>query len=135
MAQWISDLPLDYALSRFKAYSDNGYNFEIAVCSQQPISAAQARETYSLAIEDISLDASSPEADESDGRKVLIPAVEDVPVSATGTATHVALVWWKTEEGWTYRDLFCVTTCNPLELIEGGLVSIPSWKVAIHYPT
>jgi hypothetical protein len=136
MAQWISDLPLDYALIRFKQHHDYGYNFEICVCTQQPNSAAEARQTYNLAIAAVSLANSAPEADGSDGRKVVIPAVEDVPVTVTGTATHIALVWWKIEEGtWVYRDLFCVTTCAPLELLEGGLVSIPSWKVAIHYPT
>ncbi len=61
------------------------------------------------------------------GRKVTITQQSDVPVTTTGTATHVA-----------YDDgavLTIVTTCASLALTSGGTVTVPAHDQEIADPT
>lgn len=62
------------------------------------------------------------------GRRLLIPAKGEVPVSAAGVADHIALV--DTIGG----SLLYVTTCPPRSLSAAGSVSFEAWTVEIGAP-
>lgn len=64
---------------------------------------------------------------DTSGRKVTIAARNDLSVTATGTATHVAY-----DDGTT---LLAVTTCGSTAVTSGGTVSIGSHKLEIQAPT
>lgn len=68
-------------------------------------------------------------AGDTSGRKVTVAAKSGVSITATGTATHVALV---NSGGTTVRY---VTTCTSQALTSGGTVNFPSWKVEVLDPT
>ena len=70
-------------------YADvNGTRIDI--CSQEPVSYAEATSTYTLGNK-TGLNTGAPEAGAVDGRRVIVPAITDGSVSGTGTATHWAL--------------------------------------------
>lgn len=61
------------------------------ICSQQPANYAAASATYSLGTKsDITIGAPGDRA--PDGRKVTVGAISDGAVTATGTASHWAIV-------------------------------------------
>lgn len=62
------------------------------------------------------------------GRRVNVAAKSGVPVTAQGTADHVALV----NDG--SSRLLYVTTCPPQLLETGGTVNIDGWDVEIGAP-
>jgi len=62
----------------------------IDICSQEPTTYAQATSTYTLGNK-ASLTVGSPTNGTTDGRKVVVPAITDGSVTATGTASHWAL--------------------------------------------
>lgn len=62
----------------------------IDVCSQEPASYAEATSTYTLGNK-TGLTVGAPTNGDTNGRKVVVPAITDGSVTATGTATHWAL--------------------------------------------
>ena len=60
------------------------------ICSQDPATYAEATSTYSLGNK-TSLNPNAPADRSGGGREVVIPAITDGSVTATGTATHWAL--------------------------------------------
>jgi hypothetical protein len=62
----------------------------IDICSQEPTTYTQATSTYTLGNK-ASLTVGSPTNGATDGRKVVVPAITDGSVTATGTASHWAL--------------------------------------------
>lgn len=83
---FLSDNVLDDGLQYI---TDNGGALHI--CSQEPTSYTEATVTYSLGSK-TSPTIGSPENGDSSGRKVVVSAITDGSVSATGTATHYAIV-------------------------------------------
>lgn len=80
-----------------------------------------------LLAEEVATDIEFTKADgDVSGRKTTIAQQADVPIDATGTATHVAL-----DDG---VNLLYVTTCASQALTSGGTVTIGSWKVEIADP-
>jgi hypothetical protein len=79
----VFDGGLDYA-------DTNGTRIDI--CSQEPTTYSEATVdgTYSLGNK-TGLNTGAPEAGDTDGRKVVVPAITDGTVTETGTATHWAL--------------------------------------------
>lgn len=61
------------------------------------------------------------------GRKVTVAQKSDVPIDASGTATHVCL-----DDGVT---LLYVTTCTSQALSVGGTVTIPAWDIEVAAPS
>lgn len=61
------------------------------------------------------------------GRQVTVAAKSGVSVTATNTATHVALV-----DASTVRY---VTTCTSQSLTSGNTVNLPSWVISVADPT
>ena len=62
-------------------------------------------------------------------RQVTVGAKSGVSVSATGTATHIALV------NTTGSTLRYVTTCTSQGLTSGNTVNIPAWVINMTQPT
>lgn len=96
------------------------------VCSTQPTTRTEAVTTYALA--DVAMASGDfTQADgDTNGRKLTVAAKSAVPIDATGTALHIALV-----DG---SRLLYVTTCTSQGLTSGGTVDIPTWDVEIADP-
>lgn len=77
----VFDQGLDYA-------DTNGTRIDI--CSQEPTTYAQATSTYTLGNK-TGLNTGATQNGATDGRRVIVPAITDGSVTATGTATHWAL--------------------------------------------
>ena len=96
-------------------------------CSQMPESFAEVA-TYSLA----SVSLSSGDYSKSDGavsgRRLTIAEQLGVPVTAEGTATHVALI------DTLSNTLLYVTTSDPQGLTMGSYVDFPEWSIEIENP-
>jgi hypothetical protein len=119
MAKWQNDDMLDAALD-YVAACDT-----LIVCSAQPTTYAEATATYALA--DVTLTPGDGNGDftiadgDTNGRKVTVAAQSAVPIDASGTATHVALVLT------TGSSLRFVTTCTSQALTSGGTVDLPAF--------
>ena len=68
-------------------------------------------------------------ADDTSGRKITMTAKSGVSIDTSGTALAVTLV---DASGSTLRY---VTTCTSQDLVAGGTVDIPTWKINIADPT
>ena len=100
----------------------------MCVCSTQPTTYTEARETYMLA--EVAMAAGDIViADDTSGRKATMAAKSGVTITNSGNAQHIALV----KVGDT--TLRYVTTCTLQALVAGGTVDIPSWKANIQDPT
>ena len=64
---------------------------KILICSAQPATYTEANATYALG-NSTSLSIGAPAAKSGGGRQVTIAAISDGSVTATGTATHYAIV-------------------------------------------
>lgn len=64
---------------------------------------------------------------DTNGRKIRVAAQTSISITASGTATHVAL-----DDG---TDLIYVTTCTSQALTSGGTVTVPLWDVEVADPT
>lgn len=101
----------------------------MTVCSTQPTTYTEANATYALA--DVTMasgDFTLADGD-TNGRKVTVAAKSAVPIDASGTAAHVALL------DVSNTKLLLVTTCTSLALTAGGTVDIPAWDDEIADPT
>lgn len=82
---YINDEAFDQGLD----YIDtNGTRIDI--CSQEPVTYAEATSTYSLGNK-TGLNTGATENGAVDGRRVIVPAITDGAFTATGTGTHWAL--------------------------------------------
>lgn len=85
MAAFINDYVLDNGLTVLGSDVT-----ALVVCSAMPTTYAEANATYKLGAK-ASPTVSAP-ADATSGRKVTVSAITDGSVSATGAATHFALI-------------------------------------------
>jgi len=84
---WLANEVLDAALTYIDTNAENLY-----ICSQEPTTYAAAQTTYKLGTK--ALDAASIAAvgeGSPNGRSILVAAITDGTVNATGTATHFAI--------------------------------------------
>lgn len=123
MAKSVDNSVLDAALNTIK----NATGLTAVLCSAQPTSRTEAVTTYALA--DVALSSSDVTIADGDtsGRKATIAAKSAVPVDATGTGTHLALV--------SSTALLYVTTTTSQGVSSGGTVDIGSWKIEIADPS
>ena len=99
------------------------------VCSGEPANyAGVAAVTLATAAMTADTDYTKANGD-TNGRKVTIAAKSSVLVTATGTATHLALV--RAADS----SLRYVTTCTSQALTSGNTVNIPAWDIEIADPT
>lgn len=120
MAKWQNDSMLDAAFD-WVDQADRMF-----ICSAQPTTYTEASSTYCLATVTMTADTDYTKANgDTSGRKVTVAAKSGQSVSASGTATHVALG----KSGTT--TLYYVTTCTSQALTSGNTVSIPAWDIEI----
>lgn len=95
------------------------------VCSAEPANFAGIA---AVALADVTLDAgdfANANGDTS-GRKVTIAQQANVPIDASGTATHISY-----DDG---SALIYVTTCTSQALTSGGTVTVPAHDIEIADP-
>ncbi len=112
---------LDGALNIIK----NNANL-MTLCSAQPTTRAEAVTTYALADVAVSSGDFTLAAGDVSGRKASIAAKNAIPVDASGTGTHVAIV-----DG---TRLLWVTTCTSQAVTAGNTVNIPTWDIEFASP-
>jgi len=83
---YLNDEVLDQGLDYFAGQTD----IRVDICSQEPATYAEATTTYTLGNK-TGLTAGATENGDTDGRKVVIPAITDGSVTGSGTATHYAI--------------------------------------------
>jgi len=86
MAGYINSDVLDNGLSLINTAGN-----KLVICSQLPGTYTEANTTYALGSK-TSPTISAPQARTPDGRKVVVSAITDGTVSATGTASHFAIL-------------------------------------------
>ena len=119
MAKSQNDLILDAALD----YIKNNVT-QMAVCSAQPTTYAEATTTYKLALKTgLTSGSFVGPADDTSGRKITTVQQAGVAVDTGGTATHVALC--------SGTVLLLVTTCTSQALTGGNTVTIPAFKFSL----
>lgn len=101
----------------------------LTACNAQPTTFAEGNATFALA--DVTVDSSDFTVGDGDasGRKVAVAAQSAVPVDATGTATHVALL------DVSNSRLLYVTTSTSQALTSGNSVNLPTFDIEIVDPT
>lgn len=123
MAKSVHDDVLDGALNIIKNNSTR-----MTLCNAEPTTYTQGNATFALA--DVTMasgDFTAANGDTS-GRKLTVAAKTAVPVDATGTGTHIALL------DVTNSKLLYVTTTTSTAVAISGTVDIGSWKVEIADP-
>ncbi len=83
---FLNDLVQDQGLEYFAGQPD----IRVDICSQEPATYAEATSTYTLGNKS-GLTAGNTEDGDTDGRKVVIPAITDGSVTGTDTASHWAV--------------------------------------------
>lgn len=101
----------------------------MTVCSAEPTTYTEGNATYALADVTVAPGDFTKAAGSPSGRKVTVAAKNAVPVDATGTATHIALLQVADS------TLRYVTTCTSQALTSGNTVNIPTWTITIPDPT
>lgn len=123
MAKYINPNVIDLALGDIRTNAN-----KMVACSQQPTSYTEANATYALAsVAMTTADYTLANGDTS-GRKITVAAKAAVPVTASGTVTHIALI------DTTNSVLKFVTTTPSTAVASGGTVDIGTWKDEIQAP-
>ena len=116
MAKWQIDAMLDAALTYISTNA-----IELYVCSGQPANYAGIA---AVALTGAAIPSyQAPANGDVSGRKLAVDQEADIPVTATGDATHIVLA--------SATVLLYVTTCTPQELTIGNTVVIPTWDIEI----
>lgn len=122
MSKSVHDDVLDGALNILK----NNATTQI-LCSAEPTTRTAAVTTYALADVAVTGTDFTIANGDTNGRKVTVAAKNAVPVDASGTGTHIALV-----DG---TRLLYVTTCTSQVVTAGNTVNMPAWDIEIADPT
>lgn len=116
MAKFQIDAMLDAALAYISSNAT-----ELYVCTAQPTDRANAIATGLTGASVPSF--TGPVNGDTSGRKLTVDSEVDIPITATGDATHIALC--------SGTDLLYVTTCTTQNLTSGGTVTTPAWDIEI----
>lgn len=119
MPKAISTLVLDGALDVIATAT------RMTVCSAEPANFAGIA-AVQLADEVLTGGDFTKAAGDTNGRKITVAQQADVPIDASGTATHVCL-----DDG---VNLLLVTTCASQVLTSGGTVTVPAFDDEIADP-
>lgn len=98
------------------------------ICSQEPTTYAQASSTYALGVK-ATPTVGAPGARTPNGRKVTVSAITDGTVSATGTATHYALV-----DSTNSRLLATAALSSSQAVTSGNTFTLTSFDIGIPAP-
>ena len=119
MAKWANTSVLDALLDKVATST------QLLVTTSQP-----ADRTAALAASLASVTLSSAftkSAGSPNGRKTTVAQQANIPVTGTGTATHVCLI-----DG---SSLLYVTTVTSQSLTSGNTVTVPAWTITVSDPS
>lgn len=119
MAKWANSLVMDAALDKIATST------QLLVCTSQPTDRATALST-SVASATLT-GASFTKSAGTNGRKVTVAQQNGISATATGNATHIALV-----DG---TSLIYVTTCTAQSVTSGNAVNVPAWNIEFSNPS
>lgn len=121
MGKKVDDSVLDGALGVIDANMT-----AIHINTAEPVDRAAA---IADSLADVVVDATDGTIANGDtsGRKITIGQQADVPIDASGTATHVSII--------SASILLYVTTCTSQVLTSGGTVTIPAFDLEIADPS
>ncbi|GIK42453.1 MAG: hypothetical protein BroJett011_62860 [Chloroflexota bacterium] len=126
MAKWANDSMMDAALAYV---ADNGDRLD--VCSGQPANYAGIA---AVTLATVALTAGAGNGDytlangDTNGRKLTVAAQSGLSVTASDTATHIAI-----SDG--SATLLYVTTCTSQALTSGNTVNVPAFDIEIADPS
>lgn len=121
MGKFVDNSVIDSALTKISTGT------VLIVCSSQPTTFTEATVTYSLASSSPLTSGSFTIANgDLSGRKVTISQQNAIPITVSGTATHIAVCDSST--------VLLVTTCTSQVLTSGGTVTVPVFKDEIASP-
>jgi hypothetical protein len=123
MAKAVHTDVLDGALNIVKSNAT-----KMVACTSQPTTYAEANATYKLAEVTLASGDFTLSAGVTNGRRATVAAKSGITASATGNATHVALL------DTAATKLLYVTTCPSTAIASGGTVSIGAWDIEIGDP-
>lgn len=106
---------------------DNGNRLDI--CSQEPADYAEATSTYSLGNK-TGISWTGPAAGDTSGRKTTVDAITDGDVTASGTASHWAVVDTENEKLLATEEL-----ASPKGVTYGNVFTLEAIDVEIQDPT
>ena len=116
MAKWQIDLMLDAALDYISSNA-----VELYVCTGQPANYAGIA---ALALTGAAVPTFQANANgDVSGRKLTVDSEVDIPITATGDATHIVLA--------SATVLLYITTCTTQNLTSGGTVTTPAWDIEL----
>lgn len=98
------------------------------ICSAQPANYAGIAAVSLGSISMTPVTDYTKAAGDVSGRKVTVAAKSGVPVTTTGTVTHLVLALT------TDSTLRFVTTCTSGSVTSGGTVDIPAWQWELQAP-
>lgn len=119
MAKKMTDAMIDGGLDKMITCN------RLTVLSGEPNSITDITTTYKLATSALVGGDFSKANGDVNGRKATVAQKTGLPITATGTATHVSI-----DDG---TD-FIVTTCTSQALTSGGTVTVPAWANEISDP-
>lgn len=123
MAAVLNDRVYDNGLTILDTESTHLY-----ICSQQPTTFTEASSTYALGSKS-SISVGSPTAGVT-GRKVVLAAITDGSISASGTATHFAIT-----DNTNSRLLATQALSSSQAVTSGNTFSLGTVDIAIPAPT
>jgi hypothetical protein len=101
----------------------------LTICSAEPANVAGIA---AVALADVAMTPGAGNGDytlangDTSGRKLTVAQQSNMPIDASGTATHVVI-----DDG---TNLY-VTTCTSQALTSGGTVTTPAWDIEVADPT
>ena len=120
----VNDRVLDFGLN----VPDTEAN-RLVICSQEPTTFTEANVTYKLGHKDTPT-VGSPAARSGGGREVTVSAITDGTCTATGTATHFALV------DTSNSRLLCTKALTASQAVSSGNpFTLTQFKIGIPGPT
>lgn len=124
MGKKIYDAVYDAQLDFLKANSK-----KLVVCSAEPTTYEEANTTYALAAADITAtNFTGPVAGPVSGRMLTLNPLENITISVSGTATHIALL------DSTNSRLLLVTVCTAQALVAANKVTVDSFNYTLPQP-
>ena len=123
MAAYLNDRVLDNGLTVLDTEADKLY-----LCSQQPATFAEATSTYALGNK-TAISVGSPADGTVNGRRVTVGAISGGSITATGTATHYALV-----DSTNSRLLAAHTLSASQAVTNGNTFSLAAFDITIPDP-
>jgi len=120
MAGYLNDRVLDFGLNEI----DTNAN-KLLICNALPTTYAEANATFAMGNK-TGPTISAPQDNGSNGRKVVISAITDGALTATGTGSHWALV-----DTANSRLLAAGPVATPQSVANGGIFTTSSFDIYI----